>query len=157
MERDGRVGDDGAMPKPYASVVIDAPVDEVWALVRAFGGIADWHPALDTCELQEGGDLDVGAVRRLTSGDAVFVERMTALDDTARTQTYEFLESPFPVRSYRATIRVAPVTASGGTFAEWWADYEADEAETGRLTPFFRDAVFAAGLAELAGRAARPR
>ncbi|MEV4256249.1 SRPBCC family protein [Spirillospora sp. NPDC049652] len=145
------------MPKAYASAVIDAPVDEVWTLVRAFGGIAAWHPALDTCVLREGDDRTVGAVRRLTSGDAVFVERLTGLDEVARTQTYEFLESPFPVRAYRATIRVAPVTASGGTFAEWWADYEADEAETDRLTRFFRDSVFAAGLAELAAHVAGHR
>ncbi|MCP2341110.1 SRPBCC family protein [Actinomadura rupiterrae] len=138
------------MPKPYASAIIDAPVDKVWQSVRAFGGIAEWHPALDSCRLQEGDDLTVGAVRRLTAGDAVFVERLTSIDDTARVQTYEFIESPFPVRRYHATIRVAPITASGQTFAEWWADYEADEAETARLTPFFRDAVFAAGLAELA-------
>ncbi|MFC4908219.1 SRPBCC family protein [Actinomadura gamaensis] len=144
------------MPKPYASAVIDAPVNKVWEAVRAFGAIADWHPALDTCVLQEGGDHTVGAVRRLTAGDAVFVERLTGLDDVAFVQTYEFLESPFPVRRYHATIRVAPITASGQAFAEWWADYEADEAETVRLTPFFRDAVFAAGLAEL-GEYARKR
>ncbi|MFC5182556.1 SRPBCC family protein [Actinomadura harenae] len=144
------------MPKPYASVVIDAPVDDVWTWVRAFGGIAEWHPALDSCVLQEGDDHTVGSVRRLTSGDAVFVERLTALDDAARTQTYEFLESPFPVRDYRATIRVAPVTSSGATFVEWWADYEADETETGWLTPFFRDQVFAAGLAELGAHVTRP-
>ncbi|RFU43001.1 SRPBCC family protein [Actinomadura logoneensis] len=145
------------MPKPYASAVIDAPVDEVWTLVRAFGGIAAWHPALDTCVLTGGDDRTVGAVRRLTAGDAVFVERLTGLDDAARTQTYEFLESPFPVRAYRATIRVAPVTASGATFAEWWAEYEADEADTARLTPFFRDAVYAAGLAELGAHLAARR
>ena len=144
------------MPRPYASSVIDATADDVWALFRDFGGLSDWHPALDTCEVEPGPPSpQVGTVRRLTNQAGTFRERLLALDDAARTQTYEFLESPFPVRRYVSTIRVYPVTDSGKAFVEWFAEFDADgDAEKG-LTEVFADAVFGAGLKAAAERLAK--
>ena len=72
------------------------------------------------------------------------------LDDEARRLTYTILESPFAVRRYVATIRVAPVTGSrsetGETFVEWWADYDADAADEPGLTKLFAVGIFATGL-----------
>ena len=32
------------MPRPYASAVIPAPVDDVWTVVRDYNGLCQWHP-----------------------------------------------------------------------------------------------------------------
>ncbi|HXV91677.1 MAG TPA: SRPBCC family protein, partial [Pseudonocardia sp.] len=100
------------MPRPYASVVVPAPAEEVWSLIRDFDGPPGWHPAIEVSELTEGGSgAEVGAVRKLTLGDGgVVVERLLTLDDAGRSYTYEILDSPFPVRRYVSTIHVAPVT-----------------------------------------------
>lgn len=135
------------MARPYASSVIDASADDVWALFRDFGGLAEWHPALDTCEIEPGPPSpQVGTVRRLTNQAGTFRERLLSLDDGTRTQTYEFLENPFPVRRYIATIRVSPVTDSGKAFAEWWAEFDTDADAEKQLTEVFADAVFGGGL-----------
>lgn len=40
-----------------------------------------------------------------------------ALDDHERSSTDEILESPFPVRNYRSTVRVVALTSTGESFA----------------------------------------
>ncbi|MFR9727585.1 SRPBCC family protein [Saccharopolyspora sp. MS10] len=142
------------MARSYASAVVPATADEVWALVRDFGGLPGWHPAISSGELEAGASAaEVGAVRRLVLGDGGQVrERLVALDDAARSCTYDITEGPFPVRSYRSTIRVLPITATGAAFVEWSADYGADAADEARLDQIFGGAVFGTGLAALAER-----
>lgn len=141
------------MPRPYASAVVPASADEVWALVRDFDGLADWIPAIASSSLDSGTAAEVGAVRRLTLGDGgVVVERLLALDDLARRYTYEITESPFAVRRYLSTIRVAPVTDTGHAFVEWWTEYDAEAADEPELDRLFGDGVFGAGLASLRKR-----
>lgn len=141
------------MALAYASAVIDAESGEVWGLVRDFGGLPGWHPAIATSEIEGAAAPSVGAVRRLTTPDGgVIRERLVGLDDAARSYTYEIIESPFAVRSYRATIRLLPITATGGTFAEWYAHFDAEASDEPELTSNFEEGVFAAGLAALQAR-----
>lgn len=140
------------MPRAYTSVVLPAPVDRVWSVVRDFDALPTWHPAITASTLVEGTQGQVGAVRRLETGDdgGAVLERLAGLDDEARRLTYTILESPFAVRRYVATIRVAPVTGSrsetGETFVEWWAEYDADAADEPALTKLFAVGIFATGL-----------
>lgn len=137
------------MPKPYASAVLPASADDVWGYLRDFGNLAEWHPTLESGSIEEG-DGGVGSVRRAEGpGGAIFRERLLALDDAERTCTYEFVESPFPVRSYRATVRVAPVTDSGQAFVEWWAWFDCDATDEESMMKIFTRAVFGAGLTAL--------
>ncbi|MBE9373001.1 SRPBCC family protein [Saccharopolyspora sp. HNM0983] len=143
------------MAVAYASAVIGAEPDEVWELARDFGGLPGWHPAIATSEIEGGGAPSVGAVRRLTTPDGgVIRERLVALDDAQRSYTYDIIESPFAVRSYRATIHLLPITATGGTFAEWYAHFDADAADEPDLRRNFERGVFATGLAALGTRLA---
>jgi hypothetical protein len=142
-----------AMPKPYASTVLPVSADGLWEYLRDFGNIAEWHPGIVTAELEHGAGDQVGAVRRLTGpGGEVFRERLVALDDGERSSTYELFEGPFPVRFYRATLRVAPVTDTGLAFAEWFARYDADAQDEAWLTKTFARGIFATGLAALQER-----
>ncbi|BBG03375.1 MULTISPECIES: SRPBCC family protein [Pseudonocardia] len=142
------------MPRPYSSAVIPVPLAEVWPHVRDFGGIHRWHPAIDSCELTRGASgAEIGAQRRLVLGDGgVVVEELLALDERGHAVTYEILESPFPVRRYVSTLRLAPVTAAGHTFGEWWTEFDADAAAEGELVELFANGVFATGLEALAQR-----
>lgn len=143
------------MPKPYASTVVNAPADTVWSYLRDYSNLDEWLPAIDSCEIQGGARRDeVGAIRRLTAqnGEAVFEERLVAFDDQGRSYSYQFVESPLPVRDYRSTIRVAPVTDSGQAFVEWWGEFTADDQDAGPMTEFFAKDVYGAGLTSLRDR-----
>ncbi|MHA6630866.1 SRPBCC family protein [Pseudonocardia sichuanensis] len=139
------------MPRPYASGVVPASADAVWSLMRDFNGLPGWLPAVSASELTEGGSgAEVGAVRRLTLGDGgIVVERLLELHDAERRCTYEILESPFAVRRYVSTFRVAPVTSSGEAFVEWWSEYDAEGADEAGLTQTFADAIYGGGITAL--------
>jgi len=141
------------MPKPYASAVLPVSADRVWDYLRDFANIAGWHPGIVSGEMEAGTGDQVGSVRRLAGpGGEVFRERLVALDDGERSYTYDLLESPFPVRSYRATLHVVPVTDTGRAFAEWYARFDADEEDEARLAKTFARGIFATGLGALAER-----
>ena len=72
------------MPQVMTSTVVSSPAGEVWALLRDFAAIGDWHPALPPARI-EGGPADrVGAARvfRLAGGHR---EILVKLDDQDRT------------------------------------------------------------------------
>ncbi|SNR41147.1 Polyketide cyclase / dehydrase and lipid transport [Haloechinothrix alba] len=140
------------MPKPYASGIVPADADAVWGLVRDFDGLPSWHPAIAGSEIEPGPRAaEIGAVRKLALTDGNTVrERLVRLDDTERGYTYDILESPFPIRGYRATIRVAPVTSTGEAFVEWWCHFDADATDEAELADTFANGVFATGITSLA-------
>jgi hypothetical protein len=138
------------MPQAYRSAVIAAPVDDVWAVVRRFHDLSEWHPVIETSSSDSGGHAEVGAVRRLTTGDgAVIVERLLTLDDEFRRLTYTFVESPFPATAYVSTMHLAPVTDTDQTFIEWYGNWDCDTAAVEATENLFGDGVYGAGLAAL--------
>lgn len=142
------------MARAYASGVVNASADEVWSVVRDFNGLPDWHPAIEGSEITEGTNGSVGAVRTLAlSGGGAVSERLLALDDTDRTYTYEFTDAgPFPVRTYRSTIRVAPVTDAGAAFVEWSCWFDADATDEPGLVKQYGKGVYATGIGALQTR-----
>jgi hypothetical protein len=142
------------MPRPYASGVVPASAAEVWSAMRDFNGLPGWHPTIEGSELTAGGSgAEVGALRRLTLADGgVVVERLLVLDDADRSCTYEIVESPFAVRRYVSTFRVAPVTDSGQAFVEWWSEYDADGPDEEGLSQLFAGGVYGAGIKALQER-----
>ncbi|GAA3526519.1 SRPBCC family protein [Amycolatopsis ultiminotia] len=140
------------MPRPYASGVVAAHADKVWAQLRAFGGASAFLSAISHSELVEGLEGQVGAVRRLTleAGGDPFDERLLALDDAGRTLTYTFTgANPFGVRRYVSTVRVSPVTDTGESFVEWWGEYDADAGQEEELDRTFAQGVYGSGIAGL--------
>ncbi len=138
------------MSLPYRSLVIDAPIDQVWSVVRQFDGLPAWHPIIASSSLDSGEEGDVGAVRRLVTADGgVVVERLLSLDDESHRLVYTIIESPFAVRRYVSTMRLAPVTETGGTFMEWFAEFDSEAADEDELMAIFGDGVFGAGLSAL--------
>ena len=68
-------------------------------------------------------------------------QRLLALSDVERTQTYEFAgDTPLPVQNFQATIRVTPIVDGGRAFIEWWATFDCEPAVREERVTFFRDA-----------------
>ena len=56
------------MSQVHTSTIVGAPADEVWALLRDFGAIGDWHPALPPCRIEDGPADRVGCTRVFPHG-----------------------------------------------------------------------------------------
>ncbi|MER7985534.1 SRPBCC family protein [Streptomyces noursei] len=140
------------MPEAFASAVIPARVTKVWRVVRDFGGLATWQPAVANCVLSDVQAADrVGCVRTLSMADGeTVVESLLALDDHARSLTYGIVSSPYPVQCYRATMRVLPLTATDETFVGWSVNFDCDQAHADELAGNFRTDILTAGLRGLA-------
>ncbi|MDR3375048.1 MAG: SRPBCC family protein [Ancalomicrobiaceae bacterium] len=144
------------MARAYASAVIGAPVDQVWAIIRDFNGLPGWHPAIVRSEIEGGKTGDtIGAIRSfyLTDGSHAR-EQLVALDDRQRTLFYVFATPAFPVANYVSQMRVAPVTDGGGTFVEWIADFEERPEDAGKYVDAVTNGIFASGLAALKAKLA---
>jgi uncharacterized protein YndB with AHSA1/START domain len=135
--------------RSYASTVINAPADDVWARIRDFNGLATWHSGLVTkSEIEDGlaGD-QVGCIRSFSLGDGTHIrEQLVTHSDDERSYTYNFQKTPFDVDNYLATIRVTPVTDGGGSFVEWWTVFDCNRDEQAHWTAFFANEVFQGGF-----------
>jgi hypothetical protein len=140
------------MPQIVTSTVVASPVGEIWALLRDFAAIGDWHPALPACEI-EGGPADrVGCVRvfPLAGGHR---ETLTRLDDQQRIIAFAFGDNAgLPVRSYMSTMTAQPVTLSNQTYVEWSSRFDCDEADEEKVSAAVRDGVLVPGLKALEQR-----
>lgn len=142
------------MTHVYTSSVIDGPRDQVWAVIRDFNGLPDWHPAIAESEIEAGKPADqVGCIRHFKLQDGgVIREQLLTLSDDMCSCTYSILESPMGVRNYVATLKLTPVTDGDRCFAEWSADFDCDpDAEQG-LIDLIGTGVFQGGFDALKGR-----
>lgn len=142
------------MERIFISRVIHASPDAVWAMLRDFNGMPEWHPAIADSTIEEGRAPDaVGCVRSFHLADGAHLrEQLTALSDAERRMRYIILDSPLPVTGYDATIEVLPVTEDGSSLVVWKAEFEVAPAEAEATVETVSDGVFRAGLAAIAER-----
>jgi hypothetical protein len=136
--------------KSYASTVINASADDVWARIRNFNDLPNWSGVIEKSELEGGlaGD-QVGVVRRLTlggEGEASIRERLLTHSDAERSYSYNFETTPFDVDNYLSTLRVTPVTDGGASFVEWWVTFDCNRDEQEHWIGFFANEVFQGGF-----------
>jgi hypothetical protein len=147
------------MPRVYNSIVVPAPVEEVWARIRDFHDFS-WAPTLiASCEkVGEGDGATVGA-RRLLNG--VFLDTLVGYSALERRIVYTIDDAPSPIspreiRNYVGTLHLLPVTAADTTFAEWSGSWEAG----GDAGVAYMDGIYRSLLHDLAagfGERARAR
>ena len=124
------------MTKIFVSALIDAPVEKVWAQVRDFNNMPDWHPKFSRSHIEGGLPSDqVGCVRNfdITGGGGTIRERLLELSDIEYSFRYCILTSPLPVEGYVAQLTLYPVTVGNKTVGIWTAEFEMtsdDEAGT---------------------------
>lgn len=98
----------------------DVSVEALWDHIGDFGNMSKWTGAKPESCVQEG--EGVGSLRRLTLADGgVIIDRLEAQDD--RSYTYSIVTSPLPYKSYRATMRVAPLDDQTSELT-WSCDFE---------------------------------
>jgi len=142
------------MAQVYASSVIGAPAERVWAAVRDFNGLSDWHPLIVESRIEGGAPADqVGCVRAFRLTDGGFIrERLLALSDYDYSCSYSILESPMGVENYVATLKLTPITDGARTFAEWSAEFDCPPEREAELIASIGGDVFQGGFDSLKGR-----
>jgi hypothetical protein len=136
------------MVKVYTSSVIDAPADRVWAVVRDFNALPNWHPAIRDSRIEGNHSSDkIGCVRNFNLKDGGNIrERLLALSDYDYSCTYSILESPMGVSNYVAVLKLAPITDGNRTFAEWSAEFDCAPDRANALVQTVGQGVFQGGF-----------
>ena len=115
------------MARAKSEVSIDRSPDDVWKLIREFGGLADYMPGVESCTLD-------GDVRTLEMMGIEIKEQLREIDDETRRLTYSVVESPMSnMVSHEATIAVDP--EGSGSHVTWSVEVEPDD-----LLPIFQGA-----------------
>lgn len=142
------------MERIFISRVIHADAEAVWAVLRDFNGMPEWHPAIADSTIEDDRAADaVGCVRSFHLADGGHIrEQLTELSDADRRMRYIILESPMPVTGYDANIEVLPITEDGTSLVVWKAEFEVPAAEARTTVDTVADGVFRAGLEAIAQR-----
>jgi hypothetical protein len=124
----------------------------VWAMASDFCSIKDWHPAIADCKESKEGD---DTVRVLTLKDGGTIKEK--LDDSDETSySYEIVESPLPVKNYKAKLWVEEDERDPNrTVMHWDATFDANGASDEEAAKKIGD-IFAAGLRGIKQKAMPP-
>jgi NADPH:quinone reductase-like Zn-dependent oxidoreductase len=133
------------------STIIDAPIEQVWAVLRDFNSHRDWHPVIAASEIEGGEASDqVGCVRNFTLKDGNHLrEQLLTLDDRNYVSTYCILDATIPLQRYVATVRLARVTDSDRTFWHWQSTFATPRGRERELAETVGTGVYEAGFAAL--------
>jgi|SRR5579862_8862264 len=135
----------------HITEVIHAPVEKIWNIIRDFNGLPTFHPAIKASRIEQGDSKSVGSIRYLTLESGYVREKLLMLDDKNYAFEYTILEGTLPVKNYRASVRLTFDKAKKQTVCEWWADFEAVNAEdTGALIDVVGQQVFKVGFQSIA-------
>jgi len=142
------------MIKVYASSVIDAPADAVWAQIRDFNALPQWHPLIADSRIEGATASDrIGCIRNFRTKDGGNIrEQLLTLSDFDYECTYSILDSPMGVENYVATLKLTPITDGNRTFAEWSAEFDCAEARERELAQTIGEGVFQGGFNALKQR-----
>jgi hypothetical protein len=128
------------MTKAYYSTVFDEPAAAIWEIVRDFNNYTVWVGGAGESQIEDGKSGDsVGAVRNVLYQERRIRQRLLALSDVERSQTYEFCGPPsLPVTGFQATIRLTPIIDGDRTFVEWWATFDCEPTRSAELSQTLR-------------------
>ena len=103
--------------KAIEKITINAPPAAVWARIKNFDALKDWHPAVAESPADKGNAE--GSVRSLKlKGGGALTETLESFDDAQKKYSYRAKDGgALPVTNYTSTIRV---TADGkASVVEW--------------------------------------
>jgi hypothetical protein len=103
--------------KVVETVRIAAPASVVWARIKSFDALKDWHPAVEASPADKGNSE--GSVRQVSlKGGGTLVEALERYDDAAMRYSYRAKDGgALPVTNYTSTLSVSGDGA--GTIVEW--------------------------------------
>jgi hypothetical protein len=101
------------------SVEINSSAKAVWALIKDFGRLQNWHPAFSNSVIKSGRKNAKGAIRTVTINGESYNEELLKFDDKKMFFRYRILgDSPFPVTDYVSTMYVTK--GNGGKTKVLW-------------------------------------
>jgi hypothetical protein len=103
--------------KVEKSVTIKAEPAKVWALVKDFGNMQKWHPAVTSTKVEKKGD-DTYRLLTLKDGGTIY-EKLRSADDGDMKLKYEIVEGSLPVADYNSFITVKAGPGAGETTVTW--------------------------------------
>jgi ligand-binding SRPBCC domain-containing protein len=131
----------------YRSMIIDAPVERVWAVVRRFDAVAVWNPGVAGCCMENGSATEIGGIRVLDLPDGnVIRETLLGHSDRDRFYSYDILTSPLPVWNYIAKHSFIAVTEGNKTLGIWEVEFDCAAKDSAGLEKIIGDGIFVAGM-----------
>lgn len=135
------------MMKVMRSVIIEAPIDHVWSVVRAFDGVAAWNPSVTSSKMESGTATSVGAIRYLDIIDGtVFRETLLAHSDADFYYTYDIVEGPLPCTNYISTHRFISITDGNMTLGIWTGEFDCHPHDAADLEKIVGDKIYRDGM-----------
>jgi NADPH2:quinone reductase len=135
------------------SAVLGAPVEQVWPLLRDFGGWHAWHAGLASSQVDRGAADAVGAVRRLRLRTGEHLrEQLIALSDREMSGTWCLIEASNPLDPYVATLRLRRVTHGDCCFLEWRLQADGPLSRQSAAERFLGETLCDPAIAGLQGR-----
>jgi len=128
------------MAKACYSTVFEQPAAEVWKIVRDFNNYPVWVGGAGESAIEDGKTGDtVGAVRNVLYQERRIRQRLVALSDPERSQSYEFCgPPPLPITNFRATIRITEVVDGHRALVEWWATFDCEPVRCDEMAAILR-------------------
>jgi len=103
--------------KVEKTIVIKAAPAKVWAVVKDFGNMHAWHPAIASTKLEKKGDE---TFRTLTLKDGGNInEKLRSADDADMKLKYEIVDGVAPVADYNAFMQVTAGPGAGESTVTW--------------------------------------
>lgn len=104
--------------KVTEKITINAPADAVWARVKNFDALKDWHPAVAESPASAGNTE--GSVRALKlQGGGALQETLESFDEAKMKFSYRAKDGgALPVTNYTSTLQVSPIGPKEST-VEW--------------------------------------
>jgi carbon monoxide dehydrogenase subunit G len=142
--------------KVTETIIINAAPEAVWAMVKDFDKMQNWHPAVASSTATQGNAVDSERTLTLKGGGTV-VEKLESWSDADRKFSYRMRQAgPIPVTNYSSTVTVKPGPGAGTAVVEWRGAFyrgypnndpppeQNDEAAVAAVT-----GIYKAGLANL--------
>jgi len=127
------------MAEGRAETSVDRSPDDVWKLVREFGGLEQWMPGVESCVVD-------GDIRTIGMMGMVVKEQLRERDDATRRFSYSLIESPLGnLESHLVTIAVEP--EGDGSHVTWSVEVVPDD-----LLPIFLP-IYESSVVELKKKA----
>ena len=108
--------------KVEKTVTIKADPAKVWALVKDFGNMQKWHPAVASDKIEqkkdENGDMATFRTLTLKDGGTIY-EKLGNSSDADMKIKYYIVKSVLPVSDYNATMTVAAGPGAGEATVTW--------------------------------------
>lgn len=136
------------MIKVTRSAIIDAPIEQVWTILRDFNSHWAWHPAVGDSRIENGERADqVGCVRNFFLKDGAHIrEQLLSLSDRDHISTYCILDATVPLKRYVASLQLKRVTDGNRTFWHWQSTFETPPGQEAELAAMVGNGVYEGGF-----------